>query len=305
MFKKILTKSGLVVYDTENLVTVRYDKNETNNLLDEQFDYGILDDFCEVVHLEISNKCNLNCKYCYKEKTNQMELKTEDWYKIIDSLAEYNVFQVTFGGGEPLMRKDMPDLLHYCVEHNLNIAMTTNGILLSSFSKNTLTKFKQINISYHGDMLVLVNTLKYLEDMKVISGINFVLRKEYAKDIDAIMALSKTFDAEVLFLTYKPIIKDYENVIDPDIVYSIAISYANRGYKVAVDGMTCFGKTDEYCLQKKRFADISSNGDVYPCSFIRKSMGNILEKSFAEIWSMRGEQIGCPYIKEKDETFKC
>jgi len=300
MFKKVLTKSGLVVYDTENLIIVRYNKKETNEVILKdhlEIDYNILDDFCEVVHLELTDRCNLKCKYCYKEKSKKMELKTEDWYKIIDSLVEYGIFQVTFGGGEPLMRKDMPDLLDYCVNKNLNVAMTTNGILLASFSKSTMTKFKQINVSYHGDMLILVNALKYLEDIKVKSGINFVLRREYVKHIEAIMALSKTFDAEVLFLTYKPVIKDYDNVVDGNIVYSIAKYYANKNYKVAVDGMTCFGKTDEYCLQKRRFADIYSNGDVYPCSFVRKSMGNILQKSFSEIWKMRGEQIKCPFIK--------
>jgi len=299
MFKKILTKKGLIVYDTENLITVRYDKNETNKLLEEQIDYDKLDDFCEVVHLEISNKCNLNCKYCYtKEREAKQELKTEDWFKIINSLAEYNIFQVTFGGGEPLLREDMLELLDYCINHNLNIAITTNGILLSSFGKNTLSKFKQINVSYHGDLKLLETCLKLLFDYKITAGINYVLSRDYVKDLIYIMRLAKQYDGEVLFLTYKPVIGDVDNVVNSDIVYSYAFQYARQGYKTAVDGISCFGKNDEYCLQKKRFADISSYGDVYPCSFIRESMGNILEKSFAEIWKARGEQIKCPYIKE-------
>jgi MoaA/NifB/PqqE/SkfB family radical SAM enzyme len=305
MFKKILTKSGLIVYDTENLITIRYDRNETNKLLEEQIDYDKLDDFCEVVHLEISNKCNLNCKYCYKEKetkqaTNQQqELKIEDWFKVIDSLVEYNIFQVTFGGGEPLMREDMPILLDYCIKKDLNVAITTNGILLSSFSKDALSKFKQINISYHGDLQNLELCLRQLFDYKITAGINYVLSREYVKDLIYVMRLAKQYDAEVLFLTYKPVIGDTDNVIDSDIVYSYAFQYSKHGYKTAVDGLSCFGKNDEYCLQKKRFADIASNGDVYPCSFIRKSIGNVLEKSFAEIWRDRGEQIKCLYIKEK------
>jgi MoaA/NifB/PqqE/SkfB family radical SAM enzyme len=251
------------------------------------------------VHLEISNRCNLNCKYCYKEKEAKQELNLREWIKIINSLAHYNVFQVTFGGGEPLLREDMPDLLEYCVRRCLNVAITTNGILLSSFGQNTLSKFRQINISYHGDLKLLEDCLKLLSDYKIVSGINYVLSREYVKDIIYIMRLAKQYNAEVLFLTYKPVIGDIDNVVDSDIVYSYAYTYSRQGYKTAVDGMSCFGKNDEYCLQKKRFADISSYGDVYPCSFIRESIGNVLEKSFAEIWKARGEQIKCPYIKEK------
>lgn len=298
MFKKILTKNGLVVYDTENLITVRYDKNETNKLLEEQVDYAKLDDFCEIVHMEISNKCNLNCKYCYKEKEAKQELTTEDWFKIIDSLAGYNIFQVTFGGGEPTLRKDLYTLLDYCLNKNLNVAMTTNGILLNHFPNFVLDKFKQINISYHGDLELLKYCLRTLNDYKITSGINYVMSREYVKDVMPIMQLAKQYDAEVLFLTYKPVIKDFDNVVNSDIVYSYAFQFSRHGYKTAVDGMTCFGKNDEYCLQKKRFADIASNGDVYPCSFIREGIGNVLEKSFAEIWRARGEQIKCPYIKE-------
>ena len=147
-------------------------------------------------------------------------------------------------------------------------------------------------------MLALVNSLKYLEDIKVNSGINFVLRKEYLKHTNAIMALSKTFNAEVLFLTYKPVINDFENVVASNLVYNFAKSYANNGYKVAVDGLTCLNEINSYCLQKKRFADISSNGDVYPCSFIRESIGNVLQTSFSEIWRSRGSQLKCPFINK-------
>jgi MoaA/NifB/PqqE/SkfB family radical SAM enzyme len=214
-------------------------------------------------------------------------------------LAEYKVFQVTFGGGEPLMREDMPLLLDYCINHNLNVAITTNGILLSSFGKSVLSKFRQINISYHGDLKLLEECLKFLLGYKITSGINYVVSREYVKDLIYVMRLAKKYNAEVLFLTYKPVIGDLDNVVNSDIVYSYAYNYSRQGYKTAVDGMSCFGKNDEYCFQKKRFADIASNGDVYPCSFIRESMGNVLEKSFAEIWRAKGEQIKCPYIKEE------
>jgi len=55
---------------------------------------------------------------------------------------------------------------------------------------------------------------------------------------------------------------------------------------------------------KKRFIDVDHLGNVFPCSFVRKSMGNLLENNLHDIWASRGEQEECPYIeipdKEKD-----
>lgn len=300
MIKKVLTKNGLVVYDPEKLLTIRFNREETNELLktiSTHINYTKLDDFCEVVHLELTNRCNLKCEYCYKDKAKKKDMPLKNWYKIIDSLVDYGVFQVTFGGGEPLIYKHMPQLLDYCVKKRLNVAMTTNGILLSAFQKSVLNKFRQINVSYHGDIHSLTESLRYLKINKIKAGINFVLKKEYKKDIGIIMLISKSFNVEVLFLTYKAINKDYDEMIDPREVYKIAKDYADKDYKVAIDGMTCFGNLDEFCLQKRRFADISCRGDVYPCSFIRESIGNVLKFSFSKIWRNRGKQIKCPFIK--------
>jgi len=293
--QKILTKEGLVVYDKDIPCTVRLDQKETNELLNQEVDYSKLDNHCEIVHLEISNKCNLSCNYCYNEKQSK-ELTTEQWKQIIDSLVAYGVFQITFGGGEPLLYREWPNLVKYAVQKGLNVGMTTNGLLLDISPKTCLQNFKQINVSYHGDIKTLEGALEFLHNCNIKSGINFVMRKEYVSVLQDVLALSKKFDSEILLLTYKPLIKDYIQTLPPKTVYGYAQLYAKLGYKVAVDGLSCYGTNQDYCLQKKTFCDIDSEGDVYPCSFIRKSIGNVLEQSFKEIWKKRGEQEKCPFL---------
>lgn len=293
--QKVLTKEGLVVYNKDIPATIRLNPTETNILLRKTIDYEKLDHHCEIVHLEISNQCNLSCKYCYNEKRSY-ELKTEEWENIIESLVDYGVFQITFGGGEPLMRRDWHVLLLYAVGMGLNVGMTTNGVFLTQINPRYLKYLKQVNVSYHGDLGVLTRALEYLHKNNVKSGINFVVRQDYLRVFLEILALSKKFDSEMLLLTYKPIIKDYEQVVAPEKVYAYATHYAELGYKIAVDGLSCFGTKQDYCLQKKTFCDIDSLGNVYPCSFIRRSIGNVLEHSFAEIWKKRGEQERCPFM---------
>lgn len=77
-------------------------------------------------------QCNQKCKFCYaagQHKSNTKELSTEEWKKIIDTLYKNGVPMVTFTGGEPTLREDLPQLVEHakCFVTRLN----TNGINLT------------------------------------------------------------------------------------------------------------------------------------------------------------------------------
>lgn len=96
------------------------------------------------IHLNISNRCNLSCRYCFKDTAPQ---ETNDWsilYKAVDYLVyecgKYtNEYSIGFGySGEPLFYCDkIKDLLNYIKEirnttgKNIKLHFTTNGTLLS------------------------------------------------------------------------------------------------------------------------------------------------------------------------------
>jgi MoaA/NifB/PqqE/SkfB family radical SAM enzyme len=157
-----------------------------------------------------------------------------------------------------------------------------------------LNKLDQINIRWHGNYAIVATALEKLQKSEVRRGINFCLSKQYEKDIPRIIALAEQYDAEILYLTYKAIAKDWKNQIMPSEVMKIAKKTEKQGVKVAVDGATC-----NVCLASKRFCDIDSQGNVMVCSFIRKPVGNLLEKQFKEIWSSRQKVTSCPYVKQK------
>lgn len=79
-----------------------------------------------------NRRCNQNCLFCYAEKEpmgTASELSTEEWKRILDTLRDSRVPMVTFTGGEPTMREDLPEL----VEHAkwFITRLNTNGVLLS------------------------------------------------------------------------------------------------------------------------------------------------------------------------------
>jgi MoaA/NifB/PqqE/SkfB family radical SAM enzyme len=292
-YKFIMSKQGLIAYDKEKPITIRLNHEETNRLLNKNINFNKYDYFCEVAHLEISNRCNLHCEYCYVGNKCGDELDTAEWKYIIKNLARYGVFQVSFGGGEPTMRPDLLELASWVDKCSMNLGMTTNGSNMKKFNPDNLRRyFKQINISWHGSPDVFEEALDYLKKANIPRGINYCYSKLLAEDEDTVKLLAKEYDAELLYLVYKPVVKDFKNQILPEDVYKAAKISADEGLKVAVDG-PCVNK----CLMKRKFVDVDSLGNVYPCSFVRNPLGNLLKESFKKVWENRGYQDVCPYVK--------
>ena len=287
-----LGKNGLVAYEPKTATTLRLDRQETENLLREKIPFEKLDDPCEVVHLEISNRCNLACPYCYVERKDGHELSTDQWKTILGDLAAYGIFQVTFGGGEPTLRDDLKELAFYARRLGLNLCMTSNGILLPEIGPDTLCLFNQVNVSCHGDGEGVWKALEHLEKCNVARGINFLALCTYMPQLPFIALMSDIFGAELLLLTAKGV----EDGLPPDVVMLEARKLHQQGFKVAVDGLTCAGELPDFCMQKRRFCDVDSLGNVVPCSFVREPMGNLLSQRFADIWRSRGEQVPCPFV---------
>ena len=110
----------------------------------------------EVV-IEITNKCNLNCHNCFnkasfaKHNRNQKEMSTEYIKKIIDNIAKSNIKKVRFSGGEPFLRKDLPELINYAYNKNLTVWLNSNATNIPPDTiKKIENKVEDILISING-----------------------------------------------------------------------------------------------------------------------------------------------------------
>lgn len=103
-----------------------------------------------VVVWNITRKCNLKCIHCYAQaddKDFEGELSTEEGKRLIDDLAEFKTPVILFSGGEPLVRKDLPELAEYAVSKGLRAVISTNGTLIDM---DMAKKLKEIGLSYVG-----------------------------------------------------------------------------------------------------------------------------------------------------------
>jgi 12,18-didecarboxysiroheme deacetylase len=103
-----------------------------------------------VVVWNITRRCNLKCVHCYAHAKNTSfdnELSTEQGKQLIDDLADFGSPVMLFSGGEPLVRKDLPQLAAYAVEKGMRAVISTNGTLITPEMARNL---KEIGLSYVG-----------------------------------------------------------------------------------------------------------------------------------------------------------
>jgi Fe-coproporphyrin III synthase len=103
-----------------------------------------------VVVWNVTRRCNLRCVHCYshsEDKSYAGELSFEEGKALIDDLAEFGSPVILFSGGEPLIRKDILDLIRYATEKGRRAVVSTNGTLITA---PVAEKLKEIGLSYVG-----------------------------------------------------------------------------------------------------------------------------------------------------------
>lgn len=103
-----------------------------------------------VVVWNITRRCNLRCIHCYahaRAKEQENELSTAEGMALIDDLAQMGVPVLLFSGGEPIMRKDLPELAEYAAGKGMRAVISTNGTLID---RETARVLKDIGLSYVG-----------------------------------------------------------------------------------------------------------------------------------------------------------
>ena len=81
----------------------------------------------------ITNRCDLKCIMCKqwrRPKSEETEMTAEGWKGIIDDLRMSGIRNIHFTGGEPLLRKDLSDIIAYASAAGFTVGLTTNGMNL-------------------------------------------------------------------------------------------------------------------------------------------------------------------------------
>lgn len=82
--------------------------------------------------LAITYRCNNDCPHCYNARPrNYAELDTLAWKRVLDRLWELGIPHIVFTGGEPTLRKDLPELIAHAEGLGQITGLNTNARRLS------------------------------------------------------------------------------------------------------------------------------------------------------------------------------
>ena len=109
----------------------------------------------EYLRVSVTDKCNLRCVYCMPEEGlpwlhKQQLLSYEEIVEVIATMAPLGLSRVRITGGEPLVRRDLPELVRMiaAVPGIEDLSMSTNAVLLEEHSEALRgAGIKRVNIS--------------------------------------------------------------------------------------------------------------------------------------------------------------
>jgi len=160
-----------------------------------------------VVVWNMGRRCNLKCVHCYAQSKDieyKNELTTEQGKELIDDLAQFGAPVILFSGGEPIMRKDLPELALYARSKGMRAVISTNGTLID---KKMAKVLKEIGLSYVGVSLdgmketndkfrgfngafdLALQGMRNCLEEGIKVGLRFTINKKNVKDIPEIFDL--------------------------------------------------------------------------------------------------------------------
>jgi 12,18-didecarboxysiroheme deacetylase len=216
-----------------------------------------------VVVWNATQRCNLRCVHCYahaKDIADNDELSTREGKQLIDDLAGFGAPVILFSGGEPLVRKDLPELAAYAVDKGMRAVISTNGTLIKPKMARNL---KRIGLSYVG---ISLDGMQEINDrFRGIKGA-FQSALEGIKNCqDAGMKVGLRFTINKFNVTEIPNIFNLIEDMDIPRVCFYHLVYAGRGSDMVKEDLTHAGTRSAVDLiidETKRLHDIGKPKEV-------------------------------------------
>jgi radical SAM protein with 4Fe4S-binding SPASM domain len=260
---------------------------------------------------EITDRCNLDCIICYNPR-KRTDLKKTKIINILDELLELGVEKIKYGGGDPPLRKDFPQILEETIKRKFSTTFSTNGYAINEEIVNKIadTGLRKVQISVDGNKQIH----NYIRQNS----------QSYQRAINAIMLFkNKNFDISVATTLVKPNIKCLDDIYEmcnfleikrwrvmkyiptkeielmPSVhEYNAAQEWLES--KMHISSVDIFverefdkigNKKDAHdfqCFGGKTTMSIKSNGEVTPCSYFPDLIiGDLNKNSVREIWNKK------------------
>jgi len=94
------------------------------------------------VMISLTNSCQSHCKYCDIPLRKQKKMDTQEIFSLIDQLHNNGTQRIGLWGGEPLLRKDIGQIIDYAKQKKMYVTLDSNGYLVP----NKLDDIKNLDL---------------------------------------------------------------------------------------------------------------------------------------------------------------
>jgi len=285
--------------------------------------------------LNVTNRCNFRCVHCAFDsgRTKMKELSLEKIREILENTKKLGGERIDITGGEPLVRKDVAEIIKIGKRSGYKIELVTNGSLLN---KQKLALFKKLGLD---SLAISLDGSNY----KTYSRIRKVKKSIYEKVLKNIKeSLKQGFVVKINTVVFKSNLKDLPNITEfciknkvkeHGIYYFTPVGSGSISNEMAIEpvkwlsfikkhlvkyqdkikitlefpligkgklkgSIGCIANAEKYHLQ------ILPDGNVFPCAILasyNKPVANLHKVRIKDIW--KNKKLWRRYWKELSELF--
>lgn len=271
------------------------------------------------LHLEVIAACNLKCTHCFAGELPRKErpLSLDELDKLFSQMAALGTFRLGLTGGEPLLRKDLFQIIDLALGHGLCPCVTTNGLLITDeiareFGRRELV---WLNVSLEGaseksnDAIRGAGTFDgVIERLRILRKhsrftMAFTVLSSNLHETRACAELAEEVGADTAVfrplypvgvarhhLELMPTFEQYNDALNTLAAmqedHHLILRHIDPFSPVSRDGAQSVIYQNHGCGAGNLVCSVSVSGDVSPCSFLGPDSytANVREQSLAEIW---------------------
>jgi radical SAM protein with 4Fe4S-binding SPASM domain len=280
--------------------------------------------------INLTRRCNLECAHCYLDagilhRGDDDELSTAEVFTLLDDVAALNHGTlVVLTGGEPLLRRDLEEIVRHGVAAGLPVVVGTNAMMLSERRLRSLVdagllgfgiSVDSLDPGYHdrfrGRVGAWSRTLAAIERCRrhgVDFQLHFSVTDDNADELASMMDFAQNCGARALNVFFlvctgraqsrATLASDrYEQILEslvraqadhPDLIVrpSCAPHYRRIAHQLQPRSRLnrISGRESDGCIAGIHYARVDHRGAVTACPYIEREVGNIRTTPFADLW---------------------
>ncbi len=275
---------------------------------------------------EVTTRCNLNCIHCYAASvaSSQAELSTVEGKHLLEQIAKVaDIRMIVITGGEPLIRKDIFELVEHAGKLGFRIIFSTNGTLLTPEIAKDLARLGVVNFSISldgytkechesirresGCFQSAIDGIRAAAKTGVCLQINFTAMRQNLAELPGLIDLAESLKTDIIMVFQAIPPREAQETLELDAEEQMLLikTIAEKQKKAnALIIPVCCPEYWPWLVENKRlsfgrgmlnkafsgcgagsgFSYIRFDGEVWPCNFIPVSAGNVRRNTFPDIW---------------------